>query len=591
MALGTVCERAARCLVTMASGFSGEPGEAATEDDNDTEDTMSDSLNPVQMLLHRAQTTPQAPYLHQPRNGAWKSYTWGEVADQARRMAAALQSLGVPAGSAVAITGINTAHWFMADFAAGIGGYIGVGLYPKQSEDAVRFILQHSEAKVVFVGPMPDMDSFLSCLPADVIRIALPYPGVPACPYSWDELIAKQTPLAEPAPRQPDEPWSLIYTSGTTGNPKGVIVTGRNLTFTIAGAVKAMPARPEGEHFLSYLPLAHAFERGAVECVSVYLGAQVWFLENLDKLGDTLKQVRPTRFYGVPLVWTRIQGQILKQLPQQMLDRLLRIPLLSTYVKRKIRKGLGLDRCWLRVSGAAPLPLPVLNWYGKLGIDIYQGYGMTENSIYATVNLPGANRAGSVGRPQADSLIRIGEGGEIQNKHPGVTPGYYKDPQKTAELFTADSWLHTGDVGRLDEDGYLYITGRVKEIFKTLKGKYVTPAPIEGAFSGNHDVDQMCLVGAGLFQPVMVLALTPEARKKPPTEVEKELVATMEQVNATLEAHEAISKIYISRDAWSIDNNLLTPTMKVRRNEVEKRFAALIEANESKRELKVVWEK
>jgi long-chain acyl-CoA synthetase len=216
---------------------------------------------------------------------------------------------------------------------------------------------------------------------------------------------------------------------------------------------------------------------------------------------------------------------------------------------------------------------------------------MTENSIYATVNLPGANRAGSVGKPYGDSLIRIGEGGEIQNKHPGITPGYYKDPEKTAELFTADGWLHTGDVGRLDEDGYLYITGRVKEIFKTLKGKYVTPAPIEGAFSSNSDIDQMCLVGSGLFQPVMVLSLTPDAGKKPHDTVERELTATMEQVNATLEAHEAISKIYISKDAWSIDNNLMTPTMKVRRNEVEKRFAALIEANESKRDVKVVWEK
>jgi long-chain acyl-CoA synthetase len=151
---------------------------------------MSDTLNPVQMLLQRAQQTPDAPYLHQPAQGAWRTYTWAEVAEQSRRMAAALQALGVPAGSAIAITGMNTAHWFMADFAAGIGGYVGVGLYPKQSEDAVKFIVGHCEAKVVFVGPMPDMDSFLSCLPADVIRISLPYPGVPRCQYSWDELTA-----------------------------------------------------------------------------------------------------------------------------------------------------------------------------------------------------------------------------------------------------------------------------------------------------------------------------------------------------------------------------------------------------------------
>jgi long-chain acyl-CoA synthetase len=551
---------------------------------------MSQLLNPVQALLQKAQASPNAPYLHQPVKGQWQTYSWGQVAEQSRRMAAALQALGIPAGSAVAITGMNTAHWFMADFAAGLGGYVGVGLYPKQSQDAVRYIVQHCEAKVAFIGPMPDMDEFLACLPPEVIRIALPYPGVPECQYSWDQLVAQHAPLQQPVPRQADALYSLIYTSGTTGNPKGVIVTQRNLEFTIAGAMRTMPARPEGEHFLSYLPLAHAFERGAVECTSVYLGAEVWFLEQLEKLGDTLKLVRPTRFYGVPLVWTRIQSQILKQLPQQKMDKLLKIPLLSGYIKRKIRKGLGLDRCWLRISGAAPLPVPVLQWYARLGIDIYQGYGMTENSIYCSVNLPAANRIGSVGKPYDDSPVRIGEGGEIQNKHDGVTPGYYKDPQKTAELFTADGWLRTGDVGRLDEDGYLYITGRVKEIFKTLKGKYVTPAPIEGAFSSNGDIDQLCLVGAGLFQPVLVLSLNADARAKPRERVEKELLATMDQVNATLEHHEMISKIIVTKDAWTIDNNLMTPTMKVRRNEVEKRYGELIQANEGKREQRLVWE-
>jgi long-chain acyl-CoA synthetase len=556
-----------------------------------TENTMSEPLNPVQTLLAQARSKPEAPYLHQPLKGGWQTYSWGQVAEQSRRMAAALQGLGLPAGSAVAISGINTAHWFMADFAAGFGGYVGVGLYPKQSEEHIKYILGHSEARVVFVGPMPDSADFMKCLPAGVITIALPYPGVPKCDHSWDELAARHEPLAQPVARDPDAVYSLIYTSGTTGSPKGVIVTERNLVFTIAGAVRTMPARAGGEHFLSYLPLAHAFERGAVESVSLYLGAEVWFLENLEKLGETLKQVRPTRFYGVPLVWTRMQAQILKKLPQKKIDFVLRVPILAGIVRRKLIAELGLDRCWLRVSGAAPLPVPVMKWYARLGLDIYQGYGMTENSIYASVNLPGANRIGSVGKPYSDSLMRIGDGGEIQNKHPGVTPGYYKDAEKTRELFTADGWLRTGDVGRLDGDGYLYITGRVKEIFKTLKGKYVTPAPIEGAFSTNGDIDQLCLVGSGLFQPIMVIALNADARAKPREEVEKALEATMEQVNAGLEPHEAVAKIYITRDAWTIDNNMMTPTMKVRRNEVEKRFSEALAAAEKNRGFKVVWEK
>jgi long-chain acyl-CoA synthetase len=523
-------------------------------------------------------------------DGQQRDYNWGAVAGQSRRIASALQALGLPAGSRIAIAGNNTAHWFMADFAAGLGGFVSVGLYPKQSDEAVRFIMRHSEAKAVFIGPMPDAEAFLAALPPDVIRIALPYPGVAPCPYSWDELVAQHPPIAEPPPRELDAPWTLIYTSGTTGNPKGVIITARNLMFTVAGMRRYMPPNPNGEHLLSYLPLAHAFERGAVLLGSLYLGMEVTFLEKLEALPQTLKQVRPTRFYGVPLVWTRFQSSILKQLPQRRLDLLLKLPLVSGYIKRKIRKTLGFDRCLMRVSGAAPLPLPVLKWFSRIGIEVFQGYGMTENAIYVSCNLPGSNRLGSVGKPFPDSLVRIADNGEILNKHDGVTPGYFKDPEKTAELFTPDGWLRTGDVGRLDADGYLYITGRVKEIFKTLKGKYVTPAPIEGAFSRNADIEQLCLVGAGLFQPAVVIALNHQARGKPRNEVQAALIATMNEVNATLEPHEMIAKLLVTKEPWTIDNGLVTPTMKVRRNQVEQKYAAMLEAAEKNRDEKVVWE-
>lgn len=551
---------------------------------------MSDMPSPAQQLLKKAAETPGAPYLHQPVNGQWRTYTWAEIADQARRMAAALQGLGLAPGSRIGITGMNTAHWFMAEFAAQIGGFVSVGMYPKQSEDAVRYIAEHSEMKAVFVGPMPDAEAMMAAIPREVIRISFPYPGVRDGEHRWDDLVKKHEPLAAIAPRADDDLLTLIYTSGTTGNPKGVMMTNRNFAFAIAGSVRLMPARPEGEVLLSYLPLAHAFERGAVLAASLYLGAQVYFLESLDKLAATLKHVRPTRFYAVPLVWTRMQGQILKQLPQKKLDRLLKIPVISGMVKRKLRAGLGFDRCWLRVSGAAPMPMPVLQWFQKVGIDIYQGYGMTENSIYASCNLPDANRLGSVGKPYSDSLMRIAADGEIQNKHPAITPGYFKAPDKTAELFTEDGWLRTGDVGRIDEDGYLFISGRVKEIFKTLKGKYVTPAPIEGSFLRNTDVDQICLVGAGMRQPIMVVSLNPDGRAKGKEAVERELIATMETVNENLEDHEAIAKVVVTKDAWTIDNGLMTPTMKVRRNEIEKRFGPILQTCDEKRDVKLFWE-
>lgn len=551
---------------------------------------MSKLPNPVQQLLKRAAETPNEPYLHQPVKGVWRTWTWGEVADQAQRMASALVAMGLKPGDAVAMTGMNNAHWFMADFACGLAGLTGVGLYPKQSEDAVRYIAGHAGIKVAFIGPMPDAAGFLAALPAEVVRIALPYPGVAPCAQDWNTLTAAHAPIAQPVERAADAIWSLIYTSGTTGNPKGVIMTAENLAFTVAGMLRDQPARAGGEHFLSYLPLAHAFERGAVEIASLYLPAQVHFLEELEKLPETLGLVRPTRFYGVPLVYSRVQGGILKKLPQAKIDRLLKLPIISGLIRRKIRKGLGLDRAWLVVSGAAPLPRPIIEWFAKLGIDVMQGYGMTENSIYASLNLPGQNKVGSIGKPFVDAGVRIAEDGEIQCKHPGNTPGYYKDPEKTAELFTADGWLRTGDKGHIDADGYLFITGRVKEIFKTLKGKYVSPAPIEGKFGTNTTVEQMCLVGAGLYQPMLVLSLNADARKLPREQVEAGLVATMKAVNQSLEPHEQICKIVVTRDTWSIDNGLMTPTMKVRRNEIEKRYGELLAGLEADRKTQVYWE-
>jgi len=549
--------------------------------------------NPVETLLQWAQEKPNQAWLFQPVDGVWKKYTWAECEAQVRSMATALRNLGLPPGSAIAISGRNTAHWFLADLAIAMAGYISVGLYPKQASEAVKYILAHSEAKAVFIGPMPDVDEFMQALPPDIITIAFPYAGVPKCTHNWDDLTRASEPFAGYQPPDPKQLVSLIYTSGTTGNPKGVMITGENLMFATQGLMKQMPAQGQ-ERFFSYLPLAHAFERGAVEMASIYLGAEVWFLENLDKLAEQLKEVAPTRFFGVPLVYNRIQAGVLKKMPQEKLDRLLRIPLLSAYVKRKIKKGAGLHNARYLFVGAAPMPVALMQWFQKIGITVLQGYGMTENNIYATASLPGANRIGAVGRAMPGAAMRIfdpddkGEG-EIQYKHPAVTPGYYKDPEKTRELFTEDGWLRTGDKGRIDADGYLYITGRVKDIFKTLKGKYVAPAPIEGALSRNTDIDQLCFVGAGLKQPIMIVTLA-QGTSKSREDIERGLIAEMDAVNATLEAHEQIAKIIIAKDAWTIDNNLMTPTMKVKRNEVEKRYMPLLQKHADDYKTKVVWE-
>lgn len=548
---------------------------------------MQEQRNPVQMLAHWAQTKPDAPWLFQPDDGQFKPITWSQAHAQVQRMASALRAMGLASGARVAISGLNTAHWFMADLAIAMAGYVSVGLYPKQQADHVTYILEHSESQVLFLGPMSDAEVFVAAIPPGVRTIRFPYATAPRGELDWDALVAAHPPFTAYRPPAPDELATLVYTSGTTGKPKGVMITQRNCLYATAGGLKAMP--PVGtERLFCYLPLAHMFERGAVELSSLSLGAEVWFLEHIDKLGEQVVQVQPTRFCGVPLVYTRMQAAILKKLPQAKLDRLLRIPLVSTLIKRKIRHGLGLSRARYVIVGAAPMPDALTHWFGRLGVTILQGYGMTENSIYATCNLPGANRIGSVGREMPGAGLKIAPDGEILFKSDAVMAGYYKDAEKTHEAFTSDGHLRTGDKGRI-EDGYLYITGRVKDLFKTAKGKYVSPAPIESALARNPLLDQLCFVGNGLNQPIMLATLSAGGRELPRSEVESALVADLDAVNATLEPHEKIAKIVIVRDTWGIDNGMTTPTMKVKRSEVESRYRELLQREAAHRS-KIGWE-
>ncbi|HEX4871328.1 MAG TPA: AMP-binding protein [Nevskiaceae bacterium] len=549
---------------------------------------MSAQKNAVEMLLHWAKERPNQPWLFQPIDGVWHTTTWAQAEAQVRSMATALRKLGLAEGDRVAISGRNTAHWFLADLACGLAGLVSVGLYPKQAPEAVTYILKHSGTKAVFLGPMPDIDEFVGAMPKGLITIGFPYPGTPAAEHAWDDLVKAHEPFTGYVPPSPDALSTLVYTSGTTGNPKGVMLTHGNALFAADGLMKALPSQGN-ERFFSYLPLAHAFERGAVEMSSLYFGAEVHFLENLDKLAEQLPAVGPTRFFGVPLVYSRMQAGILKKMPQEKLDRLLKLPIISSLVKKKIKKGLGLHNARYCIVGAAAMPIPLMQWFEKLGVTILQGYGMTENSIYATVNRPGANRLGSVGKEMPGANLKIAEDGEILFQHPGVMKGYYLEEEKTRETFTGDGYLRTGDRGYVDKDGYLFITGRVKDIFKTLKGKYVAPAPIEGALMRNPDIDQLCFVGSGLKQPIMLVSLNAAGRAKSKAQVEKELAADMDAVNATLEPHEEIAKIVLVKDTWTIDNGIMTPTMKVKRNEVERRYLPLIEKEAGVRS-KIGWE-
>jgi long-chain acyl-CoA synthetase len=530
---------------------------------------MTDQL-PLERFALWVEKRPDAVWLSQPVDGQWHDFTWAQVDDQARRMATALHALGCAPGERVALLAKNCAEWLIADLAIMLAGLVSVPLYPLQSADSIDYVLRHSQCKAIFLGKLDEPAKLAPGIPAEVIRIAMPYPTI-AASHDWHALLAAHPPLAVAHQQSPDAVLSILYTSGTTGQPKGVMLSAKAFAYAGSQSVKELQITEQDQYF-SYLPLSHAAERFLVEMNALYSGGRVAFVESLETFARDLRHVRPTVFFSVPRLWTRFQQGVLEKLPQAKLARLLGIPLLGSLVARKIRKGLGLDRARILVSGAAAIPRALLDWYQSIGLTICEGYGMTEHFAYGCFNRPGQVRFGTVGRPMPGNQLRIAENGEILWQCPSLMLGYYLDPQKTAETIT-DGWLHTGDKGEVDAAGYLKITGRVKDIFKTSKGKYIAPAPIEGEIAKNLWVEQVCLMGSNLDQPLALIELSPAAREQAREQVAADLTQTLQQLNGQLQPHERLSHFVLVREAWTVDNGCMTPTMKIRRNVLEARFA------------------
>lgn len=536
---------------------------------------MSEPLQlPLQRFNHWLQQQPDAVWLRQPVAGVWHDFTWRQVDEQARRLASALLALGCAPGERVALLAKNCAEWFISDLAIQLAGLVSVPLYPLQAPEQIAYVLEHADCKVILVGKLDESDKLATGIAPHIRRIAMPYPSMPTA-HDWHSLLARHAPLTGTREQQADELLSILYTSGTTGAPKGVMLSAGAMARSAAWATSELGVGA-GDQFFSYLPLSHAAERFLVQFNSLYSGAPVAFVESLETFASDLRHVRPTVFFSVPRLWTRFQQGVLEKLPQSRLDRLLGIPLLGWLVARKIRAGLGLDRARVLISGAAAISTGLLAWYQRIGLTICEGYGMTEHFAYGCFNRPGQVRLGSVGRPMPNLEVRIAEDGEILLRSQTLMQGYYRDPQKTAETLR-DGWLHTGDKGALDDDGYLRITGRVKDIFKTSKGKYVAPAPIEGEIAKCPWVEQVCLMGSNLDQPLALIELSPAARQQAQALVSAELLAHLAALNSHLEPHQRISHFVLVREPWTVDNGCMTPTMKIRRNVLEARYAGLVE--------------
>ena len=536
------------------------------------------------LLLERfyahCDSRPNALYMTQPTDHGIETYTFAQVLEQAQLMAAHLRAQEFEAGSKIAIISKNCAHFIMADLAIWMTGHVSVALYPTLQADTIDYILKHSDAKYIFVGKLDTFDNVKAGLPEGLPGVSLPLaPAESPFPF-WDEVTSGLEPIAERPVREADDHALIIYTSGSTGQPKGVLHSFRTITVPTIGLAKDLSLGTE-DRGLSYLPLAHGMDRWLSECLSLYAGSQLFFAQSLDTFVADLNRARPTLFVSVPRLWLKFQLGVFKKMPPKKLNRLLKLPIISGIVKKKVLKNLGLDSVRFAGSGSAPIPAELISWYRNLGLELLEGYGMSENFNYSHITKPGRGRAGYIGHPYDDVECKLSEEGEILVKSPGTMLGYYKQPDLTAEVMTEDGFLKTGDRGEIDSDGRLRITGRVKELFKTSKGKYVAPAPIENLINNDPNIELSMVTGSGQAKTYAVVQLAEDLLPKlnNPGEKERitrELEALLHSVNGKIEEFERMGFIVIGSTRWTIDDGHLTPTMKIRRNKIEDLYASQV---------------
>jgi len=562
------------------------------------------------------------------RGGVWTETSVGDFREKINCFALGLHELGVRRGDRVALHAENCTEWLIVDQAVLRLGAVTVPLYATQPADQVRFILEDSGARVYVVsgGLLEQLKPHVSGV-ATLERVVV-IPGVEISgALTFDEVVeaGRKRPGdfagfhdSAAAALTPDDLATIVYTSGTTGRPKGVMLTHGNLVFDALASLTNSPfdnIENRDKAVLSYLPLSHAFER-MVSLLYLHIGHPIYFVEDVNEFREDLLTVRPVFFTTVPRLLEKIhagvrtRAQTLSGLQRstmlRALDladsydvemsmgarRRLQFALADRFVFRKVRALFGGNLRSI-LSGGAALSPATMNFFNALGIFCGQGYGLTETSPVIATSMPGAVRAGSVGKPLPGVEIAVADDGEIVTRGPHVMKGYYKLPDETDSVKNASGWFSTGDIGRVDADGFLHITDRKKELFKLSTGKYVAPAPIEVRLGGSMFIEHVVLVGneskfcaalVVLDLPAVRSHLGADASTVPDGDLSahEDVVALIQQeidvVNATLPPWEQIKSFRLLIQPFSVESGELTPTMKIKRRVVIEKYRVEIEA-------------
>ena len=579
-------------------------------------------------LFETAAQRGSAPAYHVKVNGEWKATSWQTYADEVKAAGKALMTLGLAPGGSVSILGFNRPEWIIMDVAALAVGGTATGVYTTCSAEEVQYIVDHAESMVALVenqnqwkkiraqrDRLPRLKNVVAMKGADIDEAGV---------LSWEDFMARGKGVSDAdffARVQALEPKglaTLIYTSGTTGPPKGVMLTHDNLYWTATTLNSLMGSRPD-DALVSYLPLSHIAEQMLSIHGPIVTGAAIYYAESLDKVAENLKEVQPTVIFGVPRIWEKFHAGVSEKLAQAtgfkktLVDWVRRVSarkaelenrgekmglglamqyrLAHKLVLSKLKPALGLGRARACVSGAAPIAKEVLDFFATLDITIREVYGQSEDTGPTTINQEGKTRLGSVGGRIPGIEVKIAADGEILVRGRNVFAGYFKEPQATAETLV-DGWLHSGDLGEFDKDGYLIITGRKKDIIITAGGKNIAPKNIEASLKNSRVIAEAVVIGDRRKFLTALIALDLEATENFLKEkgaldgqplhthelVVKEVQAAVDEVNSTLAQVETVKKFTILSRNLTIEDGELTPTLKVKRKMVNQNFAQQIEA-------------
>jgi long-chain acyl-CoA synthetase len=567
------------------------------------------------------------------KNGVWQSLAYGEVARRVRELSLGLYELGIRKGDRLAIWSENRPEWNVADLAVLALGAADVPIYTTQSRHHVEYILKNSETRAIFVSSTFLAEAVALRQRVPSLKYVISFDEIAEAEKSAtvldaEELISKGRTIFGIEPKRYESLWravkaedlaTLIYTSGTTGDPKGVMLTHENLTVNVLNVVKWLKLDRQRDEALTYLPFSHIFER-AVWYLYAYNGTLLSYAESLDKVAANLAEVKPTAMTSVPRMFEKIYAKIVERglaagFPKRQIflwslevgkrwaerkDKggdvglwlSLQHKIADMLVFNKWREAFG-GRIRILISGGAALAPDIAYAFAGAGITILQGYGLTETSPSITCNTVEHNRIGSVGRVIDGVEVKIAEDGEILVKGRIVMQGYYQRPDFNAEVFTSDGWFRTGDIGQIDQDGFLFITDRKKELIKTSGGKYIAPQPLESLIKSSRFVSQVVVIGNGrkfasaLIVPNLELlkgyaelkgiksASIDELLKHP--KITDLILRQIQKATPDVAQYERIKKVALIKDEMTPESGELTPTLKPRRAIIEKKYAAVID--------------